>query len=183
MLNMAFVFCIAIYCSMVNVMSLVDVVLSRRSIRSYKQEEIPRNVLEKILEAGRQAPSAANRQPWHFIVITDHKIKKKLSQWRLSKFVKESAFTIAGCAYADDYLALIDTSIALQNMVIAAWALGIGSCWIAGFEEDKAKIILNIPEDWKVIALITFGYPSDKPSVRQKKLIDEIVSYNDMPFE
>ena len=83
-------------------MSLVDVVLSRRSIRRYRQKEIPRYILEKILEAGRQAPSAANRQPWHFIVITDHEIKKKLSQWRLSKFVKESAFTIAGCAYADE---------------------------------------------------------------------------------
>ena len=164
-------------------MSLVDVVLSRRSIRRYTKKEIPRDVLEKILEAGRQAPSAANRQPWHFIVITDNEIKKKLSQWQLSKFVKDSAFTIVGCAYADDYLALIDTSIALQNMVIAAWALGIGSCWIAGFEEDKAKQMLSIHEDWRVIALITFGYPAEKPRVIQKKLLDEIVSYNKTPFE
>ena len=73
--------------------------------------------------------------------------------------MKDSAFTIAGCAYADDCLALIDTSIATQNMVIAAWALGIGSCWIVGFEEDKAKQILRVPEDWKIIALVTFGYP------------------------
>ena len=164
-------------------MSLVDIVLSRRSIRSYQRKEIPRDLIEKVLEAGRQAPSAANRQPWHFIVITDQKLKEKLSQWRLSKFVKDSAFTIVGCAFADDYLAIIDTSIALQNMVIAAWALGIGSCWIAYFEEDKAKQILNISEDWKIIALITFGYPAEKPRVIPKKLLDEIVSYNKTPFE
>jgi len=60
-------------------MSLVDVILSRRSIRRYEQKEIPKDVLDKILEAGRQAPSAANRQPWHFVVITDYEIKKELS--------------------------------------------------------------------------------------------------------
>ena len=61
-------------------MSLVDVILSRRSIKRYERKEIPNDVLDKILEAGRQAPSAANRQPWHFIVITDYAIKKELSK-------------------------------------------------------------------------------------------------------
>ena len=159
-------------------MSLVDIVLNRRSIRRYQKKNIPKDVLDKILEAGRQAPSAHNRQPWHFIVITDLKIKKNLSQWIWSKFVKDSALTIAGCAYADDDLALIDISIALHNMTIAAWALGIGSCWISGFEEDKARRMLSVPDGWKIVALLTFGYPAEQPLQRRKKTIKEIVSFN-----
>ncbi|MEE9509158.1 MAG: nitroreductase family protein, partial [Candidatus Bathyarchaeia archaeon] len=68
--------------------------------------------------------------------------------------------------------------IALQNMVIAAWGLGIGSRWIGDFKEAQVKRLLNIPEDRKVIALVTFGYPAEKIESRQKKPIDDIVSYN-----
>lgn len=163
-------------------MSFVDIVLSRRSIRRYEEQSIPKDELNKILEAGRQAPSAGNKQPWHFIVLTDYDSKEKLSHGRWNTFVKDSAFTVVGCSYiGDEYgrkWSTVDTSIALQNMVIAAWAQGIGSCWIGDFQEAEVKSLLNIPEDWKVIALVTFGYPAEKPGSRQKKPIDEIVSYN-----
>ena len=163
-------------------MSFIDTVLSRRSIRRYEKKDIPKEVLDKILEAGRQAPSAGNKQPWHFIVLTDHDIKEKLSHGRWNTFVKDSAVTIVGCGYiGDEYgrkWSTVDISIALQNMVIAAWGLGIGSCWIGDFKEAEVKSLLNIPEDQKVIALITFGYPAEKIESRQKKQIDEIVSYN-----
>lgn len=163
-------------------MSFVDIVLSRRSIRRYEKQDIPKDVLNKVLEAGRQAPSAGNKQPWHFIVLTDYDIKEKLSHGRWNTFVKDSAFTVVGCGYiGDEYgckWSTVDTTIALQNMVIAAWALGIGSCWIGDFQEAEVKKLLTIPEDWKVIALVTFGYPAEKPGSRQKKPIDEIVSYN-----
>jgi len=163
-------------------MSFIDIVLSRRSIRRYEKQDIPKDVLDKILEAGRQAPSAGNKQPWRFIVLTDYDIKEKLSHGRWNTFVKDSAFTVVGCGYiGDEYgrkWSTVDTSIALQNMVIAAWGLGIGSCWIGDFQEAEVKRLLNIPEDRKVIALVTFGYPAEKIGSRQKKPIDEIVSYN-----
>ena len=164
------------------VMSLIDVILSRRSIRRYKRKEIPEDVLNKILEAGRQAPSAGNVQPWHFIVLTDYEIKEKLSHGRWNTFVKDSAFTVVGCAYVGDSYgrrwSTIDTSIALQNMVVAAWVLGVGSCWIGDFREEEVKRLLKIPDDWKVIALVTFGYPAEKPGSKWKKPLDEIVNYN-----
>ncbi|MFQ6094892.1 MAG: nitroreductase family protein [Candidatus Bathyarchaeia archaeon] len=163
-------------------MSLVDAILSRRSVRKYESKEVPEDVLKKILEAGRQAPSAGNKQPWRFIVITDGEIKEKLSRGRWNRFIKESAFTIVGCGYTGDAYSrrwsTIDTTIALQNMVIAAWSLGVGSCWIGDFKEEEVKGLLNIPGDWKVIALISFGYPAEQPGSKWKKPLEEIVSYN-----
>ena len=163
-------------------MSLVDAIFSRRSIRSYEDREIPENVLNNILEAGRQSPSAANRQPIHFIVLTDPEIRKVLSRNIFSRFIKDSPITIVGCANTDDILtgkwSIIDASIALQNMVVAAWAMGVGSCWIGAFREEKVKRLLSIPKGWKVVALITFGYPAEQPKQRRKKPIEELVSFN-----
>jgi len=162
-------------------MSLVDVVLSRRSVRRYEQKEIPKDVLDRILEAGRQAPSAMNRQPWHFIVLTDYEIKKELSKGFFNRHIKDSAVTVVGVAYTgfiDRRWSTISTSIALQNMVIAAWAMGVGSCWIGDFKEDNVKKLLKIPNKWKIVALVSFGYPAEKPRLKRKKLLDKIVSFN-----
>jgi nitroreductase len=163
-------------------MSLVDVVSSRRSIRRYEKREIPKDVLDKILEAGRQAPSAANRQPFHFIVVTNQELRKELSRGLFNRFIQDSAVAVVGCANTSEILtakwAVVDTSIALQNMVIEAWALGIGSCWIGDFKEDNVKQLLEIPDRWKVVALVSFGYPAEQPQPRKKKPIEELVSYD-----
>jgi nitroreductase len=165
----------------VELMPLIDVVLDRRSIRHYEQKEISKDILDKILEAGRQAPSAANKQPWHFIVLTDPEIKKKLSGGLFNRFIKDAPVTIVGCAHKDliaGKWSIVSTTIALQNMVVAAWAMGVGSCWIGDFNEEKAKKLLNIPESWNVIALISFGYPAERPRPGKKKSLEEIVSFN-----
>ncbi len=163
-------------------MSLVDVILSRRSIRRYEERGVPEDILKKILEAGRQAPSASNRQPWHFIIVTGDGIKEELSHGRWNSFIRDSAFTVVGCGYTGDPYgsrwSTIDTTIALQNMVIAAWSLGIGSCWIGDFKEEEVKRLLSIPDDWKVIALVSFGYPAERPESGLKKPLTEIVSCN-----
>ncbi len=167
--------------ALVHSTSLVDVMLGRRSIRRYQRKEIPRAALEKILEAGRQAPSAMNRQPWHFIVVTNHAIKKELSKGLFTKHIRDSPVTIVGCAKTgllDNKWSTIGTSIALQNMVIAAWALGIGSCWIGGFREDKVKRLLKVPGKWKIVALVTLGYPDETPQKKSKKPIEKVVSIN-----
>ncbi|MCJ7632959.1 nitroreductase family protein [Candidatus Bathyarchaeota archaeon] len=163
-------------------MSLLETILSRRSIRRYEKKEIQNDVLAKILEAGRQAPSAVNRQPYHFIVLTDDNIKNELSKGFFNRLIKDSAITIVGCANTGDLLtgkwSIVDTTIALQNMVIAAWTMGIGSCWIGDFNEDKVKQLLKIPDKWNVVALVSFGYPAEQPKPRSKKSITEIASFN-----
>jgi len=166
---------------MVRLMSLIDVILNRRSIRRYEKRDIPEEVLAQIIEAGRQAPSAANRQPIRFIILKGHEVKKELSTI-FSLFVKDAPVVIVGCADITDRLtgkwAVVDTVIAMQNMVIAAWTSGIGSCWIGAFNEEKVKEILKIPAKWKVVALITFGYPAEKPKQRKKKPFEKMFSFN-----
>ncbi len=162
-------------------MTLIDAVLSRRSIRNFEKKDIPKEVLYQILEAGRLAPSAANKQPWHFIVVTDEVIKRELSKGLFSRFIKDAPLTIVGCAHKDRIggrWSMISTAIALQNMVIAAWAQGVGSCWIGAFDEDKVRKLLSIPDRYNVVAVIPFGYPVKIPQPKRKKSIDKIMSFN-----
>lgn len=163
-------------------MSFLDLVLSRRSIRSYEPKDIPEDILRQILEAGRQAPSAANRQPIRFVVVRNFDKKKKLSAALFGRFIKDSAVVIVGCADEKSTLtgkwAVVDAAIALENMVIAAWSLGIGSCWIGGFNEGDVKKILNIPKKWKVVALIPFGYPAEQPKPKTKKSFEELFGFD-----
>jgi nitroreductase len=159
-------------------MSILDAILKRRSIRRYRSEPIPEEVLRNILEAGRLAPSADNLQPWHFIVVTDSRTKEKLSGGRWNSFIKDSAVTVVGCGYADNEWSTVDVTIALENMVIAAEAQGVGSCWIGDFKPEEVKTLLKIPDNLKIIALISFGYPMEKPNPSNKKSLKEIVHYN-----
>jgi nitroreductase len=162
--------------------SVLESILSRRSIRRYQKKEVPKEVLMQILEAGRQAPSAVNRQPVRFVVVTDKTVLKDLCDTIITRFVKEAPVAIVGCADVKSLMtgkwAIIDATIAMENMVIAASALGIGSCWIGACNEQKVKDILTIPKDWKVVALVTFGYPSEQPKPKKKKSIDELFNFN-----
>ena len=89
---------------------------------------------------------------------------------------------IVGCADVNSLLtgkwAIIDTTIALQNMVIAAWSLGVGSCWIGAFNEEKIKQMLKVPEKWKVVALVTFGFPAEEPKPKNKKAVEDLFGFN-----
>ena len=163
-------------------MSILDSILSRRSVRKYENKEIPREVVNQILEAGRQAPSAVNKQPIRFVIVKDGDLTKNFSSALFNRFVKDAPMVIVGCADVKSFLtgkwAVIDTTIALQNMVIAAWSLGVGSCWIGAFEEEKIKQLLKIPEKWKIVALVTFGYPAEESKPKKKKAVEELFGFN-----
>jgi nitroreductase len=163
-------------------MSLLDLILSRRSIRRYEHKDIPEEVLQQILETGRQAPSAANRQPIHFVIVTDRDILQNLCDNLINRFVKYAPVAIVGCADIKSLLtgkwAVVDATIAMENMVIAAWTLGIGSCWIGACNEEKVKELLKIPDKWKFVALLTFGYPAEQPKQRKKKPFEKMFSFN-----
>jgi nitroreductase len=135
-------------------MSLIDVILTRRSIRHYDKKAIPEDILNQIFEAGRNAPSAANRQPIHFIIVNNEEAKKELSKGMFNRHIKDSPAVIVGCA------------------------LGVGSCWIGDFREEKVNELLKIPDKWKVVALVTLGYPAEQPKQRKKKPVEELFSFN-----
>ena len=163
-------------------MSLIDFILTRRSIRHYDKKAIPEDILNQIFEAGRNAPSAANRQPIHFIIVNNEEAKKELSKGMFNRHIKDSPAVIVGCADVNSALtgkwAIVDAAIAMQNMVIAAWILGVGSCWIGDFREEKVKELMKIPDKWKVVALVTLGYPAEQPKQRKKKPVEELFSFN-----
>jgi nitroreductase len=163
-------------------MSIVDSILSRRSIRKYESKDIPEDVLKLILEAGRQAPSAVNRQPIRFVIVNDHEIAKEFSSDLFNRFIKDAPVVIVGCADVNSLLtgkwAVVDATIAMQNMVIAAWTLGVGSCWIGAFNEKKVKELLKIPDKWKIVALLTLGYPAEQPKPKKKKSFEELINFN-----
>jgi nitroreductase len=163
-------------------MSSLDFILTRRSIRRYEPKDISQDVLKQILEAGRQAPSAANRQPVRFVIVNDRDLLKVLCGTLLTRFVKYAPLAIVGCADVKSLLtgkwAVVDATIAMENMVIAAWTLGVGSCWIGACNEEKVKELLKIPDKWKVVALVTLGYPAEQPKPRKKKSFEELFSFN-----
>lgn len=163
-------------------MSALELMASRRSVRRYDAKKISDEDLISILEAGRQAPSAANRQPVKFVVVTDDELKKGFSNAPFNDFIKKAPVVIVACADVKNILtgkwAVVDASIALENMVIVAWSLGVGSCWIGAFKEKDVKSRLKIPDKWKVVALLTLGYPIEQSKPVKKKSFEELFSFN-----
>ena len=158
----------------------LDVIYKRRSVRKYKPEPVSDEDLLKIMKAGQLAPSGWNKQPWHFIIVRDPELKEQLSQWKWTRFIKETPVAIVGCGRPDKSPEFwqIDVSIALQNMVIAATALGLATCWIGDFEEEKVKEILEIPEEYRVVCIVTVGYGAETPKMPRKKPLELIFSEN-----
>jgi len=163
-------------------LSCINKILKRRSVRRYKSDRVPEGVKANILEAGRQAPSASNRQPWHFVVVEDRALKEKLSTGRWNGFIRDSGFTLVGVSLPFDATSekwgVVDVTIALQSMVLAAEVQGVGSCWIGDFREDEVKEVLGIPGKAKVVALISFGVPDEEPGPKSKRPLEEIVHHD-----
>ena len=166
-------------------MSVLDTVKARGSVRSYKDKPITKQALRDILEAARMAQSADNRQPWEFIVVTDAATRKKLVHAAGNQsFVGEAAAVLVCLAKPEESSSvgpfegfLIDLAIAIENMVLTAWDLGIGSCWIGAYDEDKVKDLLSIPTSLRVVSLLTLGYADKRPGPKRRKDLDEIVHY------
>src|SRR4030067_3138868 len=153
-------------------MDVFEAVQVRRSVRSYDSRPVPKDILEKILESGRIAPSAMNYQPWHFIFVTALKKREVLSEGRYAKCLKESPVVIVGCADSKKSLkwSVVDVIIALQQMVLTATAEGLGTCWIGSFSEESVKALLRVPEHFKVVAMLAAGYPREKADLWTKTL-------------
>jgi len=166
-------------------LAVLDVVKKRASIRRYRDRPIPGHALLSILEGARLAQSADNRQPWQFIVTTDPANKVRLVQAAGNQeFVGEAAAVIICLADPDESAKvgpfegfLVDLAIAIENMALTAWDLGIGSCWIGAFDEEKVKELFDVPDNLRVVSLLTLGYPDEKPAAKYRKSLDEIVHY------
>jgi len=155
-----------------------EVIKTRRSIRKYKGTPVPRESLMKILESARVAPSAAHRQPWHFVVVEDKETIEKLAG--RSKWAAEAPAMIVGVAdqVASPNWCLNDMGIAFEHIVLTATSLGLGTCWMGQTKRDsEVKGLLGIPDELKVIALTPLGEPDEVKEPKERKSLDEIVSW------
>ena len=166
-------------------MEVYEAIAYRRSIRNYLDKPVEEEKIERVLEAGRLAPSAANKQEWHFIIVRDKELLEKLMKAAGDqKFVAEAPVVIAACALDSSHVMKcgqpsysIDVAIALSFMNLQATELGLGCCWIGHFEEGEVKEILKIPDTVRVVQLLTLGYFEENPPPKSRKRPDEIVSY------
>lgn len=177
-------------------MEFYEVIRNRRSVRKYKPDAIPEDVLERVLEAFRAAPSWANRQPWELVLVTDPEIKKQLQETVSDRNPATAAIMEASvlvCAVGilgvsgwykgktvtgrGDWV-MFDLGIATEHLALAAAAEGLGTVHVGFFDYHEAGKILGLPEDRTVIELIPLGYPDQEPREIPRKPLNEMI-FND----
>jgi nitroreductase len=185
-------------------MELMEAIKGRRSIRRYTSKPVDDKTLNTILEAARQAPSWANTQCWRFVVVRDRQLRNKLADTgidvatgkpnRGTEAMRVTPIAIVVCAEmrkagysikepkkpvtdkGDWYM--YDVALAMQNLTLAAHALGLGTVHIGAFDAIKVAEILGVPEGYAVVAMTPLGYPDEEPNPRPRKELNEIVFYD-----
>ncbi|MHA1616231.1 MAG: nitroreductase family protein [Candidatus Njordarchaeales archaeon] len=172
-------------------MDVFECIKTRRSIRKFLPDPVKEEDLNKILDAARWAPSAGNLQPWEFIVVRDPERKEAIARAALNqRFIAEAPVVIVVCANiprtasrygerGETLYCIQDTAAATQNMLLAAHALGYGTCWVGAFREEEVKRILNIPPDVRPVAIIPLGKPAEQPPPRGRYPLEEVVHYEE----
>jgi nitroreductase len=165
-----------------------ETVQRRLSVRTYKPDPVPEDVLNRVLEAGRLAPSAKNNQPWKFIVVKDPAIRAALvPACRGQASVGEAPVVICGCAVEEQAwkrmggywsAEAVDLAIALEHMVLAATAEGLGTCWVGAYLEEEVRKVLAIPAGVRPIALTPLGYPARESRPQPRKPLTDIICYD-----
>jgi len=162
---------------------LMEIIKGRRAVRKFKDKKIPKEHLLKILEAGIWAPSGSNIQPWEFILITQEPTIEKIKLISPGLFGNPTALIICCInkkraekgGRAGENTALMDVSMAAQNMMLMAYSLGIGSCPIVSFNKIALKELLNIPKDVEPVLIISLGYPEFWPKPPKRRPLKEVV--------
>lgn len=165
----------------------------RRSIRKYEDQDLPDDLVERVLDAARWAPSWANTQCWRFIVVRSKGTKEKLAESLTPRnpardAVSEAPLVIVGCAKkkvsgykkgdpvtkkGDWYM--FDSGLAMQNLMLAAHSLGLGTVQVGAFDSEMVEDLLGVPEEATVITMTPLGYPAEEPKQTPRKELDEIV--------
>ena len=171
-------------------MDVLGAIKGRRSVRAFESgKDVSEKTVNGLIDAARWAPSAGNIQPWEFIVVRRPEIKKRLAEAAFNQsFIEEAPVVIVVCAdenrSSERYgqrgrtlYCIQDTAAAIQNIHLAAYSAGLGTCWVGAFKEEKASEILKIPKGTRPVALIPVGYASKFPSPRSKRPFGEMVHY------
>ena len=170
------------------VSGIIDVILERRSIRNFKQEEVPKEVLLKLVEAARWAPSGSNIQPWYFIIVNDKDILEQIKSFSPGLFGrppsivvfcsdKKTAFEKAGKP-GKEVLCLMDIAMAAENLMLQATKEGLGTCAVRSFNVMAVKKILKLPEHISPELIVSIGYAVKEVKSPVKRMLEEISFFN-----
>ena len=164
-------------------MEFWELINERYSVRAYTPDPVEDEKLEKVLEAARLAPTAANRQPFQLIVIHTAGREEELHDIYRKAWFVEPPLVICACglkergwtrrdgkSYVD-----VDVAIAMDHLILAAANEGLGTCWVGAFDPDAARRVLGLPEEVEPIAFTPLGYPADEPGAKKRKPLDELV--------
>jgi len=173
-------------------MEFFETIRTRHSCRSYKSAPVPDDLLEKVLDAGRIAPSGSNKQPWKFVVVKNAKTRKALvPACKGQEFVGEAPAVIVACGEVfetnrGDWMGwhgmLLDIAIAMDHMQLAAHAVGLATCWIGAFNAEEVRKLLGIPAELKIVGLLPLGYAGGPLKATPRKALNEIVCYEKYGF-
>ena len=166
-------------------MDVFEAIRSRRSVRGYKPDPVSDELLEQVLEAGRRAPTAANRQAFRVIVAHVKDREEELARvygrsWLLQAPLVLAVVAVPGEAWRrmdDKPYDEVDATIAMDHMVLAATALGLGTCWIAAFDPDAAREVFGLPDDVELVAITPLGYPGKASATTDRKPLEDLVKY------
>lgn len=174
-------------------MDVYEAIRTRRSVRSYRPDSIPEQVVKRVLDAARIAPSGSNRQPTRLIVVTDEETKEKLvPMCHDQAFIASAPVVVVACGSDIEYnrgewmgrhAMIVDVAIVVDHLTLAARAEGLGTCWIGSFSNSALKEFLGLPGEVQVVALTPLGYPQGDPFTEPEGRIplDEFVHWNRWP--
>jgi nitroreductase len=166
-------------------MEFAELIRCRYSVRAYRPDAVPDGALAQVLEAGRLAPTAANRQPFRLIVIHTAGRQEALRRLYHREWFGLAPLVIGICVVPGEAwvrrdgvnYAFVDAAIAMDHMVLAATDLGLGACWVAAFDPAAARELLGLPEGVEPVAFTPLGYPGDAPGVKERKPLADLVRY------
>ena len=165
-------------------MDIFKVIQKRFSCRKYKSQPVEEEKLIKVLEAARLAPSAHNAQDWKFVVVRNETTRRQLGEATGQPFVAEAPVIIVAVALNPEHILssevpayALNLAIAVDHMTLAATGLGLATCWIGAFDQQEVKRILEIPEKYKVVALLPLGYPAQPEGKKLRKSLEEIICW------
>lgn len=162
-------------------MDALEVLKQRRSVRAYVEKQIPKNIIEDIIDCGRLAPSGNNVQSWHFVAILDKdKLKFISEKATYGKFIKNAAACVIVYNDKNNPHHLEDGAAATENILLAAKSYGISSCWVAGYNrtyENDINKLLNVPSNLRMISIIVLGYSTQNPKAPNKKTLSEVLHW------
>ena len=158
----------------------IKTIKTRRSIRSYSEKPISKEILSELIDCARLAPSARNIQPWEFVIITEKEMLEKIATIAVNgSFIREaSACILVICQDSKYYLE--DGCAATENILLAAKSLGIGTCWVAGDKKPYCGDILNLvkaPSDYKLVSIISLGYTTEEINAHGKRKLKEVLHW------